>query len=273
MAAVVLAVAGVAFSPNLSWAGVSADLVLPSTNLGGETTFNNTAAALGLPPRAGGVGALTPFNPNFGSDNIVRILPGGNLSVRLSAPVAVTGGATLGVISNIGISDGAGGTGQAGSPAAPFSAFPIANVEISSDGVSFVPVTTAPHTFDMPANGYVDTPSPWTDYTAQPGTVASDFGIAPPQAVLDGGFAQFDGKTYAQIAGSFAGSGGGDWFDVSGTGLSAFQFVRLSVPAGLDPSTSRMIVDAIVAVPEPASLSVLGLAAAAVLFRRRRRQG
>ena len=54
----------------------------------GEPTFNIPESVLGLPPRSGPFGDLTPFSPNFGSNNILRILPGGSITLRLSESVS-----------------------------------------------------------------------------------------------------------------------------------------------------------------------------------------
>jgi hypothetical protein len=61
------------------------------------------------------------------------------------------------------------------------------------------------------------------------------------------------------------GSAGGTWLDVSGTGLSSVQFVRFEVPEG---AATRMVVDAVTAVPEPAAM---GLMCVPLLFLARRR--
>jgi hypothetical protein len=70
----------------------------------------------------------------------------------------------------------------------------------------------------------------------------------------------------------FGTSGGGNWFDISGSGLSQVDYVRLNGDAN-DPSSGGVRLDAVFAnanaVPEPASLSLL-VAGAALLSRRRR---
>ena len=75
----------------------------------------------------------------------------------------------------------------------------------------------------------------------------------------------FAGKTYPELITLFNGSFGGAWLDVSPTGLTSFQFVRLDVA-----TNQRLILDAVTAVPEPASISLLGAAAALTLSKRRR---
>lgn len=79
----------------------------------------------------------------------------------------------------------------------------------------------------------------------------------------------FSTSNYAAIFGT---SGGGNWFDVSRSGLSTINFVRLNGDA-LDPSTGGVRLDAVYAdanaVPEPALASLI-FAAGIVALRRRR---
>lgn len=76
---------------------------------------------------------------------------------------------------------------------------------------------------------------------------------------------------YAAIFGS---SGGGNWFDLSGSGLSQINYVRLNGDAN-DPSDGGVRLDGVfansAATPEPASLSLLCSAGGVMLLRRRRR--
>lgn len=233
----------------------------------GEPTFNNTAAVLGLPSRTGPFGDLTPFSPNFSTDDILRIPAGGSLTLRLSQPVAVTGGLQLGVISNVGVIDvSADGSGLAGNPARAFSPFPVAQLSVSADGVHFFPVEAGPSTFDMPALGFIDTPA-WTNYSPRGGTTPSRFDKPVPAAVHSGGLQSLAGLNFGEIASLFEGSGGGSWFDVSSTNLASFEFVKFDVPASSSADV-RMILDAVVAVPEPMAACVL-IAASLVAVRRR----
>ena len=252
-------------------AGVTTDLVA-SSNLGGETTFNNVNAALGVPPATTSFGATTPFNPNFGSDNIVRILPGGQITLRLSSPAPIdnTSAPELGVFTNIGLQDvSADGSGVAGNPAQPFSALPVARVRISDDNVNWHDVAGgALVTFRMIENGYTDTP-PYTNYFATPGTTLADVYKAPPSAVRAAGLSAFNGMSFTQALAALDGSAGGEWIDLSGLGLTSFRYVRFEVPAGLDPVDNRMILDAITAVPEPSIIGMLLLGALSLSRKRR----
>jgi hypothetical protein len=73
----------------------------------------------------------------------------------------------------------------------------------------------------------------------------------------------------------FGNSGGGNWFDVSGSGLSQVNYIRLNGDAN-DPSNGGVRLDAVftnaaaVAAPEPTSLALLTLGVMAWGKRRRR---
>lgn len=226
------------------------------------TTFVDAAAALGLPPAVVSGGAVTPFSPAFGEENIVVVRPGGSLTVGLSGVVPVGVGLQLGVFSNIGVIDvSVDGSGVAGNPVGAFSAFPRAVVSVSGDGVSFVQVGDGPVTFDRPTNRYLDVAA-WTGYSPLPGVVESD--VFKP---FTGEFADLSGKTYGEMLAVFGGSAGGTWLDLSSTGLSEVRFVRFEVPAGAD---YRLVLDAVTAVvPEPSGVAgVLGVVAVVGLRRR-----
>jgi hypothetical protein len=241
-----------------------------------ENAFNNSASVLGLPSRfvpadppfSPNPSDLTPFNPNFSSTHILRLPVGGSITLKLSSPIPSNSSRTLGVISNIGIADfSATGTGEASNPASSFSNFPVARVSVSSDGTTFVPLNGgALITFNMPAAGFTNTPA-YDNYAPTGGTTPSDFSKPTPAAIQDGGFASFNGKTHAQIQSDLQGSGGGLWLSLGSSGLSSVQYVQFEVPTTA-PGGSRFVLDAVVAVPEPGAIVLLG--ATAFALRRRR---
>jgi prepilin-type processing-associated H-X9-DG protein len=77
----------------------------------------------------------------------------------------------------------------------------------------------------------------------------------------------------ADYSAMFGTSGGGNWFDISGSGLSSVDYVRLNGDAN-DPGTGGVRLDAVFAnsadIPEPASASLLVLPAILLLRRRSR---
>ncbi len=237
---------------------------------GGEATFNNPNSALGTPPSVVFGGAVNPFNPPFGEDHLLRLPPGASVTLRLSQPVAITGQPILGVFSNIGLIDvSPDGSGEAGNPAGTFSPLSVAQMWVSNDNLTFVPVNGGGLIeFDMPTNRWLDSPA-WTNYFPQPGTTESNPFIAPPASTLSQGLAAFNGLPYAQMLPLFGGSSGGEWFTLAGLGLSEVQYVRFSVPTGLDPLFNRMILDSVTAVPEPGSVTLLVFAATVLMSRRR----
>ena len=244
-------------------APVSASEVVSYTPGDAREDFRNAPAALGLPAGDTTFGALTPFNPPFSPDHIVIVGAGGELTLRLSSPVIPVAGTApeLGVFVNNGLVDvSPGGTGTAGTPAATFSPPPSARVSVSDDGVRFVPLAGGSLiTFDNPTNFYTDTAI--DNYSAPLGEQPADF-----SRPFIGTLSSFDGLTYPQMLQLLDGSGGGTWLDVSGTGLSGVQFVRFEVPTG---ANTRLVLDAVTAVPEPGGLLLLLLPFAALRRSRR----
>ena len=238
--------------------GATSAAEVVSYDPGAATGFTNPSAALGLPSGDTTFGALTPFNPPFSDQQIVVVGAGGQLTLRLSSPVAAGGaGPELGVFSNNGLIDVSHtGTGTAGSPAATFSPPGRALVSVSDDGQTFVPLSDEPVVFANPTNYYTDVAI--TNYSAPLGTRAADF-----TRPFTGTLSSFDGLTYEQIVTLLNGSAGGTALDVSAAGLSSVRFVRFDVPEG-----ARLVVDAVTAVPEPIGL-LLALPLAALLRRRR----
>ena len=146
-----------------------------------------------------------------------------------------------------------------------FSPAPAARVSVSADGSRFVPLGAGPLdlvTFDNPTNFYTDTRI--DNYSAPLGTRAADF-FKP----FTGSLSDFSGLTYEQMVTLLDGSAGGNWLDLSTTGLSSVQYVRFEVPEG---ANVRLVLDAVTAVPEPGA-AVLVLMPLGALLKRRVRRG
>ena len=203
---------------------------------GTSPTFQNPSAALGMLSGDTGFGGLTPFNPPFSAGHIVAVGAGGSLTLQLSQPVPATG-RTLGVFVNNGLIDvSPDGSGQAGSPAATFSAPPRAIVSVSGDGVNFQALNGgAPITFGNPSNYYID--APIVNYFQALGAQA-----AFQQKPFLGSLSSFNGQPYEQMKATLNGSAGGTWIDTSTASTPAINYVRFEVPGG---SNERMVVDSV----------------------------
>jgi hypothetical protein len=246
------------------------------------TGFTTPSAATGQPERFTGegvfLGIVSPFNPPFGANEIVSVGEGGHIVLRLSHyAIPQAAGPEIGVFENVGLVDVNYPNGQAGSPAATFGPLDSANVDVSTDGTQWVSLGNK--TFDAPTNGYTDLTDP---YWSKPGGVPSDF-----QKPFLGGLSSFDGLRYSDdsfpdIREMLAGSGGGTWLDISGTGLSQVGFVRFSLADDLDANTRlNFELDAVSiasgavggpVVPEPATAIMCCLGLISLNLSRRRTQ-
>jgi hypothetical protein len=244
-------------------ATIFATTVVSSSGLGdtAANAWNDPTTALGAPTTDEEFGAINPFNPPFQTNDIVVIPAGGSVELAFPQPAAITSAPALGVFVNNGLIDvSADGSGQAGNPAGYFSSIPEATVSISQDGKTWFPVGN--ETFDLPTNAYLDTEI--SGYFQPGGSQLANFG----QPFI-GTLSDLNGLNYDQIRTLFNGSAGGNWLDLTPTGLTSFQYVLFSIPAD---SGERMAIDAISAqaVPEPATALLLPLAFVAVSRRRRR---
>lgn len=237
----------------------------------GYTTAGN---ALGSAERVTGelfnfASGVTPFNPAFGTDELVSVGSGGHLTLGFDQAITNNASHAFGidliVFSNSGFIDTSwtdsdpanDGTGLVGNTPTLFGIGGEATIEVSSDGINWY--TAAVTTLDLlPTLGYSD----FTDATPfTPGSVESDFTRAlDPSLVLS----DFAGMSFTDIAALYNGSGGGVGIDISSTGLNSASFVRLTNNSG-----ESFEIDAVSVVPAPTSLAafVLGLCAA----NRRRR--
>jgi hypothetical protein len=195
---------------------------------------------------------------------------GGRVTIRLADAVGIDAAAKLGVFGNNGIVDETnydgegnyvGGSGVARNPPELFVSAGSAQVSVSSDGILFVPVGGV-RTFANPTNGF-------TDNDIVRGDAPLGQQPADPFKPFNGTLADFGGLRYRDagadndIVRMLDGSAGGTWVDLSGVPLPSVAYVRFNVPEG-----GRFVIDAVTAVPEPASLGVIGFAA--MLLSRRR---
>jgi len=208
------------------------------------------------------------FSPAFGPDEIVSLGEGGHLTLRFDDPVdddpAHPFGIDLIVFGNTGFIDFDFPNGQIGSPAGLFGSG-LATIEVSADGTTFVPVTELADG-PFPTQGYRDS----GPFDITPGLTKTNF-FKPVDPALTP--ADFAGLTYAQALDLYHGSGGGTPIDIHDTGLASVSFVRVSLADDGNPAVSRSAeIDAIAAVPEPATVVPLIFASAMLRLRRGRRR-
>ncbi len=260
-------------------------LYVDSYNAGSTPTpggYTNPATAIGSPERFTGEGTwdgvVSPFNAPWLTTELVSIGEGGQLTLRLSNFVTPDAtGPELGIFTNATIADVDGDFANpaATASAAPVSAFGVdsALVEVSEDGLAWTSLGV--QLFDIPTSGYTDLTNP---FSAVAGAVNSNFD-QPFLGVLD----DFAGLDYynsgaTDVLDVLAGSGGGTWLDISGTGLSQISWIRFSVADDNDAGTSlNFELDAVTIaasalggqIPEPTSAALLAIALAAVGCSRR----
>jgi hypothetical protein len=282
IAVAMMAPAAMSATPERAAAQYAVEVISYDAGHAPAAGYTNSGVALGSPERFTGEGVfpgvVSPFSPPFLPSELVSIGEGGHLTLRLSHfAIPQAGAPEIGLFSNVGLIDVAFPSGMAGSPAATFG-FEAAGVEVSENGIDWVFADFID--FNMPTNGFTDLSDP---FASTPGSVPSDF-----QQPFVASLSSFDGLKYSDALGPdilelLAGSGGGNWIDISAAGLSRVGYVRVTVPADLDPIDSHLELDAVSishaalgppTVPEPTAITLFGWAlvgAAAVRCRPVRR--
>lgn len=239
--------------------------------------YTTSAAALGVPTGVTGydgfwgTSVVSVFSPPSDTNQIVSIGEGGHLTVRFPQVVYVKPGlAEIGVFANAGLVDSSYPSGVCASPAQTFSDN-FAQIDVSANGLDWVGLGTL--NLNMPTNFYLNAGPYDADAPASP--QVADFGKP-----FSGGLSSFGGKTYPQILTLLDGSAGGNWLDLSSTGLSQVEYVRFSMPAGGINGYTYACVDAIsvadaalAPVPEPTTLALLAIGGGltGIISRRRRK--
>ncbi|MFZ4573944.1 MAG: hypothetical protein ACOYN0_06070 [Phycisphaerales bacterium] len=271
VAAFVLAVSSCAFASD-PWAD---RVVSYSAGFGAQVDYRTPSVVLGSPERITGEntpvgsfpGAVTPFNPAFGVDEILSVGAGGRVIVAFDEPVVDDPmnpfGLDLIVFGNAGFidqsfSDPDVAVGTATPEGALFGRGRGSAVEVSANGTTWFPVSGSVDAL-FPTLGYLDLAGP---YDLGPGSVQSDF-TRPVDPGLSPG-----GMSFNQLVAAYDGSGGGTGFDISTTGLPSISFVRIT---NVSLVSAAFEVDAfadVSPIPAPGAgvLLALGFAAA----RRRR---
>jgi hypothetical protein len=219
----------------------------------GTASLGKTASTTGV--------VVTPFNAPFSPNELTGIGPGGHLTLHLGQTAATGAGYTLGVHAGVNLLNVGGASGQAANPATTFSVR-RSDVSVSDDNLTWVPLQDNV-VFGVPTNWYSQgVTAPGSQTTA--GTAEADF-----TKPFVGTLSSFNGLTYAQMLTLLDGSAGGMWFDLTGVALPGVNYVKFSV----DDQDVQMYVDMVVAIPEPASLSLLIVGGIALALSRRRISG
>ena len=244
-----LVVAATAYAGN-PWA---TQVIAFDAGVNPEPGYADPTVVLGEPERFTGEGvwpgAVTPFNPPWAADEIVSIGAQGSLTVRFEQPItndpAHPFGVDLLIFGNGGFIDGAWPAGTVGGllEDGPFT------VSFSADGAQFFPLSGEFMDAMFPMLGYADLSDP---YATEPGLVPTDF-TKPVDPTLT--YEDIAGKSFSELLALYDGSGGGIPIDISSTGLSVVQFVRIDVPG----NASSVEIDAFAVVPEPSAAMLFGL--------------
>lgn len=238
--------------------------------------YTDASTAIGAAERFTGEGVfpsgVTPFNPAFGTDEIVSIGSGGHLTLGFDTTITNNAshayGIDLIVFSNSGFVDTSwsdadpnnDGTGVIGANPFVFGAGGEATIQVSQNGSDWF--TASITTLDLfPTLGFSD----FTVTTpGAPGLIESDFSQAiDPSLGLD----DLADLSYAEILALYDGSGGGIGIDIASTGLESASYVRF-----INNSGDAFEIDAVAAVPAPGVLFMLGLGGIFATPRRRNQQ-
>ncbi len=246
----------------------AADVVDYDAGLNPTAGFTDADTALGSPERFTGElspfpGIVSPFNPAFGSDEIVSIGAGGFLEVRFDQAIRDDAGNPFGIdfliFGNAGFLDAGFPNGVIGDPPSMFGVGGDATVQVSQNGLDWVTIETRMLDL-MPTMGYSDSGA----FDLVPGTIETDFTRPVDPSVVLGDLA---GKSLTQLVDLYSGSGGGIGFDLSGTGLEEVLYIRV-----LNESALAFEIDAFADVSVPSPGGVAFLAPPGVLLLRRRRR-
>jgi len=226
---------------------------------GADVLFGDASATTGSPDDLTGENPLASnfygfanvlgiYSPAYQGDEIFQLGAGGFITLDLGVQVHPIAGAEIGVFESIGLYESMLPDGSVILDS--FGADP-ADVEVSSDSVGWVPLNAGlPIDFVNPAQFYTNA-GPY-DASAPTSPQRADFGL-PFYGTLAG-----QANNYAAAVAALGGSAGGNWLDISGTGLPYVQFVRFSIPAN---ATTTFELDAVsinpLAVPEPASTGLI----------------
>jgi len=226
--------------------------------------YDDPTPSLGAPTRSTGNGPydgdVTVFNAPYLPDQVVAIGAGGSLVVGFDQLITddpsnpfgidllIYGNAFLGIDFENGLADGV----LFGEPA---------RVSVSQDGVTWIDADGVFADALFPTLAYQDPTGPFSPGGAIPTSFTRP--VDPSLTTAD-----FVGRDIAQIAALYNGGGGGVGLDLADLGLDWIAYVRVWQPAS---DSYAAEIDGFAIVPEPAALTLFGVAALALTCCRARR--
>lgn len=252
-------------APQISSAQFAAAVVSYDSGAGTTAAYQDSTRALGAPTTFIGYQDADPFNPAYSAAHLVSVGAGGSITLSFSQPILNTAhafGLDFNIFGNTGFiitNSTDENWNYIGAPATDGSLFAnnpgITRVSVSADNVNFFALNPLL--------------APTVD-TYFPSDTAGNFQLPMHPALTGGSFAGLD---LTGIRALYAGSGGGAGYDISwaqdglGTSvaLGSISYVRIEVLSG------KSEIDALVAVPEPTTLSLAFLGCGALLIARRNR--
>ena len=217
--------------------------------------FTNPLVALGPPERFTGEGiapgVVTPFHPCFGTNEIVSIGAGGQLTLGFDPPLRDDAMNPFGidfiVFGNSFFTDAAFPSGVVGALAADGG-----RIQVTADGVTWITIENVLADGLCPTMGWVDAPQ----YSQTNGVIATD-----PNTPVDPAWtaASLSGKTYDELVDIYDGSAGGAGVDLASVGLTQAIAVRILVPTGFHPNVEIDAVARVHTTGNPADIDGNGL--------------
>ncbi len=258
--------------------------------------YTNTSMNLGAwPLTTGGNSAINFENTQFQANTLIAFGNGGSIEMQFNQPFTpVAGEKDLGIFTAQGLNLGSG---------AFFNGNMEAAILVSQDGQHWFnlqgalitnPTTYTGLTYSLNAptmsyNYLADATATQAGESKLSASQLSALSVAnfttpmPDDSLFNNSTSTNAGRlslvadaSTADYAEEFGTSGGGNWFDVSGSGLSSIDYVMLNGDAN-DPSTGGVRLEDVFVnasgapAPEPVSIALLGLSALTLLGRRRRK--
>ena len=241
-----------------AWAGITAVEVVNSNVTFGHSNYTNLDTVLGEIRRdTGGTYVVTPWNCPWAPTEIT-IIASGSLTVKLSDYAHVTEGVKeLGIYTAQmhNLTTGSRMNGDMG-----------ASIYVSENGTDWVALNNGEAmALNTPSLGYQFPNNILPNYSQYDGSLSELEETDLYKSFDSSGITDWT-DTSAVLA-AYGDSAGGNWFDLSGTGLDRIQYVKLDNIYGTDRYNSLRL-DGFVAVPEPATMLILGLGG--LLMRKKR---